>query len=308
MAIDRKVTTVIDQTLCTGCGLCVTVCPYDTISMQEDKAVVTGDESLNCGHCMAACPVNAISVSSIIPELNEFKTFTSKNNWLPHGRFDTSLLVNLMQSRRSCRNFKDEPVNRDQLADLVKIGITAPSGSNAQAWTFTILPTRNAVMKLMEEIARFYRNLNKTAQKSWLRTILKLMGKNELALYFKNYYQVVEEVLSAWKEEKIDVLFHGATAIIVVCSKKDASCPGEDALLATQNILLGAHSMGIGTCLVGFAVKAMVRDRSINRFLDIPADEKPYAVIALGYPNEKYKSVTGRKACTVRYFEPFVSS
>jgi len=31
------------------------------------------------------------------------------------------------------------------LEDLIKIGITAPSGTNSQAWTFTVLPTRTAV-------------------------------------------------------------------------------------------------------------------------------------------------------------------
>ncbi len=54
-------------------------------------------------------------------------------------------------------------------------------------------------------------------------------------------------------EKGKDLLFHGAPAAIIVASKEEASCPSEDSLLATQNILLGAHSLGLGTCLVGFA-------------------------------------------------------
>ena len=58
----------------------------------------------------------------------------------------------------------------------------------------------------------------------------------------------------------MDRLFHGAAAAILVTGRRQASCPAEDALLATQNILLAAHAMGLGSCLIGFAVEAMRRD------------------------------------------------
>ena len=35
MNVDRIVTTKIDQALCTGCGLCVEVCPSETITIVE---------------------------------------------------------------------------------------------------------------------------------------------------------------------------------------------------------------------------------------------------------------------------------
>ena len=105
--LDRAVTTTIDEELCNGCGLCVQVCPKDTITMRGKKAVVTGNLSLNCGHCVAACPTGAIRVSALDPALSVFKTFQATDSWLPHGEGDIRDLVNIMQSRRSCRNFAE---------------------------------------------------------------------------------------------------------------------------------------------------------------------------------------------------------
>jgi nitroreductase/NAD-dependent dihydropyrimidine dehydrogenase PreA subunit len=301
METDQTVTTVIDPDKCIGCGLCIPVCPKETISLEDGKARVTGAESLNCGHCAAACPEGAITVGMLDPLLEQFETFTVPDCWVPHGEFDTGTLVNLMQSRRSCRNFKDTLVEPNILEDLVRIGITAPSGSNCQLWSFTILPNRDAVLALGRQVGLFFERLNRMAEKWWLRSLLKLVNKPTLADYYANYYQSIKEGFERWEKEDRDILFHGAPAVIVVGSRNDATCPSEDALLATQNILLGAHTMGLGTCLIGYVIEAMKRDTRINQSIGLPKDETPYAVIAFGYPNERYEKVAGRKSAILRY-------
>lgn len=298
---DREVTTIIDSDRCIGCGLCIPVCPKQTLAIADGQAVVQGTESLNCDHCAAACPVEAIRVAAVDPDLAQFKTFPADTRWLPHGRFDTTTLVNLMGSRRSCRNFSDRPVDRPILEDLVKVGITAPSGSNCQAWTFTILPDREAVNGLGRRVGDFFRKTNRMAQNRWLRNALKLFGKPELDTYYRLHYPTVKMGLAAWDGGERDLLFHGATAVIVVAADKAASCPCEDALLAAGNMLLAAHAMGLGTCLIGFVIEAMRRDLSIIQMLGIPDHETPYAVIALGWPNEAYQRVAGRKPAVIRY-------
>ncbi len=298
---NRTVTTQIDDDRCIGCEACVVVCPKQTLSMQNGKAVVSGTESLNCDHCAAACPTEAIRVTAVDPAPGQFHTFSADSSWKAHGRFDLVSLVNLMGSRRSCRNFTDQPVDRKLLEDLVSIGITAPSGSNCQPWTFTILPDRESVDRLGQQVGAFFRNTNRMAEKAWLRTLLRWIGKPELDTYFHEHFATVQMGLEAWDRGARDLLFHGAQAVIVVAAESDASCPAEDALLASGHMLLAAHAMGLGTCLVGFVIEAMRRDSAIAHDIGIPDNETPHTVIAIGWPDESYQRVAGRKPAVVRY-------
>ncbi|GBC61502.1 nitroreductase [Desulfonema ishimotonii] len=301
--MNRTVTTQIDPERCIGCGLCVRVCPSGTLSMQGDRAVVTGIRSLGCGHCAAICPADAVRVTALENESLDFQTFSEERAWLPFGEYDTAQLVRLLRSRRSCRNYSDKPVSPALLEDLVRIGITAPSGTNSQKWTFTLLPTRDHVMALGERIGLFFRKLNRLAEKPWLRNGLKWLGKSQLDGYYREYYESVRDALAEYENTGRDRLFHGAAAAIIVGAGPGGSCPAEDALLATQNILLGAHAMGLGSCLIGFAVEAMKNDRAIARSAGIPDEESVCAVIALGWPDAEYRRLTGRKRFTLRYSE-----
>jgi len=298
--MQNSVTTIIDPDSCIGCGLCVEVCPAKTISMQDGKAVVTGTYSMACGHCEAVCPVAAIRVEALEHPF-VLESAAVDDRWLPHGEYDAGQLVRLMRSRRSCRNYKDKKIERGMLVDLVKIGSTAPSGTNCQLWTFTILASRKEVEILGEQMARFFRKLNRVAVKSWARLYSKFFGGDALGKYYRRYYKTVREGLLLWEREGADTLFHGAVAAILVGGKKSASSPIEDGLLASQNILLAAHSLGLGSCMIGFAVEAIKRDKRIRQMLEIPDDESVYAVIALGYPAEKYQNAALRKNVIPRY-------
>jgi nitroreductase/ferredoxin len=303
LMVDRKVTTVIDAEKCIGCELCVKVCPSGTISMIDDKARVTGDRSQQCGHCMAVCPVDAVRVNGIDARSLVFHNFNLKNRWLPHGDFDTAHLVQLMASRRSCRNYTDQAVDRSALQDLVKIATTAPSATNCQNWTFTVLPDRVAVDKLGQRIAAAFRKINRLAEKRLLCKALKLVGKPELENYYHDNYHTVKDGLKAYEHSGRDLLFHGAPAVIVGASRPEGGFMIENALLATQNLLLAAHSMGLGTCLIGYASEVMKFDTSIQQFISIPAEETVCSVIAIGHPDETYEGLTGRKKVVLRYFE-----
>jgi nitroreductase/Pyruvate/2-oxoacid:ferredoxin oxidoreductase delta subunit len=293
----------IDAARCTGCGRCCDVCPDATITLQEGKAVVSGSRCLVCGHCAAVCPEEAVSVEGLAAEATALATLHTDNGWTPYGGCDAATLVALMRSRRSCRHFTGKPIERAVLADLIRIGVTAPSGTNCQAWTFNVLATRPAVLRMMEELGRFFMRLNRLARIPALR-FLSRIGDGVLDSYYHRYYESVEKALADWRQSGKDSLFHGAPAVILVGSRPGASTPAEDALLATQNILLGAHAMGLGSCLIGFAVAAMKREPRIQRRLGIPKEEAIHAVVALGYTDQAFSRPAGRKTPVVRFLSP----
>lgn len=58
----------VDEKKCTGCGFCISSCPFGVIEVVNDYPVI-GDECRFCGACVEACPENAISISKVSQEV-----------------------------------------------------------------------------------------------------------------------------------------------------------------------------------------------------------------------------------------------
>lgn len=58
----------VDEDLCSGCGICVGVCPYNARELDREKMVVKVIEALcqGCGSCSAACPSGAAQQRNLI--------------------------------------------------------------------------------------------------------------------------------------------------------------------------------------------------------------------------------------------------
>jgi len=62
----------VNVNLCTGCGMCVHVCPYDALSLKDGKAEVNEVLCEGCGTCSATCLRAAIEVKNLTPlQVNE---------------------------------------------------------------------------------------------------------------------------------------------------------------------------------------------------------------------------------------------
>jgi heterodisulfide reductase subunit A len=61
---------VVDEELCSGCGRCVSACPYDARELHPRRQLATVNAALcqSCGACAVACPNKATTVRNLAPE------------------------------------------------------------------------------------------------------------------------------------------------------------------------------------------------------------------------------------------------
>ncbi len=81
-----------------------------------------------------------------------------------------------------------------------------------------------------------------------------------------------------------------ANAAILICwdenLQHDIGYGPVDCSAATQNMLLAAHSLGLGSVWIGIYPRIQ-RMESIHSLFELPDHIKPLAIISLGYPAEK---------------------
>jgi NAD-dependent dihydropyrimidine dehydrogenase PreA subunit len=59
------VTLKLDEEKCTGCGMCLSVCPHAVLRLINGRvAIKNRDACMECGACAHNCPVEAVSVRS----------------------------------------------------------------------------------------------------------------------------------------------------------------------------------------------------------------------------------------------------
>ena len=58
----RKAVAVVDSEKCTGCGICVDVCPVNAIEVNQE-AVVNDETCTGCAACVSECPNEAIIIA-----------------------------------------------------------------------------------------------------------------------------------------------------------------------------------------------------------------------------------------------------
>ncbi len=100
----EAIAAAIDPALCTGCGLCAKVCPFNAVEVDKEKktAWVVSAMCMGCGNCGATCNQGAVTMGhftddqyyaqmdALLDESAADKVFTFACNWCSYAGADNA--------------------------------------------------------------------------------------------------------------------------------------------------------------------------------------------------------------------------
>ena len=266
----NKAQFVVDKNRCTGCGMCVKVCPGGVLSMGEDGRVQIEDFQefgwsgcWKCEHCLAVCPVGAISIFGHCP----------KDSIPPVQADEASPVMDaLIANRHSCRRYQDRSVDPGMIWDMISRLANAPNGGNKQQVEFTLIDNR-------EKMERFRRIA--------FQEMEILAGKG---IYPEGFDRDSYEDMKRWRATvRPDMLFCGAPHLLIPHAPLGKGEPVQDVLIAGTYFELLCASRGLGAVMLTFPLGALKRMPRIRAMLEIPEDHYVGMMIGFGYPEISYQ-------------------
>ena len=173
-------------------------------------------------------------------------------------------VIEIIKTRRSIRNYKEDPVSDEDIRFLIDCARYAPSGSNMQPWSFLVIQNKEVMQKLSED-----------GKKAVIPIAEKIAENPKRAAGFISYLKA-----------KGSNLFHNAPLLVIIFGDKKSMTADWDCAMAAQNMMLAANSRGIGSCWIGLVMPALT-DEKILKELDAPPGYKAVAPLIFGYPQGK---------------------
>ncbi len=177
------------------------------------------------------------------------------------GRF-----LELMQRRRTVRDFSPRPVPRRVIDDCVATALTAPSGANMQPWHFVVVTdpaVKHRIRDAAEEEERHFYSHRASAE--WLAALEPLGTDTD-----KPFLDIAPCLIAVFVQ-RFGLLPDGR--------KVKHYYPTESVGLATGMLIAALHNAGLATLThtpspMGF----------LNEILGRPKNERPFLLLVTGYP------------------------
>lgn len=165
----------------------------------------------------------------------------------------TNETLKTIYQRRAVRQYKDKPVDKALIEQIIDAGRMAPSAMNRQPWKFYVLTDKEQIRSLSPIIVK-----------------------------------VANKVLS-WAHgmdstKTTDIIFHNAPVVIFITAPKRNHWATLDIGMCCQNMMLAAKSLGLDTCPIGLA-KFMEKTDKIS-ILGMSSSEQIQLALILGYGDE----------------------
>lgn len=181
------------------------------------------------------------------------------------------MIEEIIESRRSIRKFKSEPIPQETLDRIMLSAIWAPSAMNRQNWKFFVLTD-----EMRDRMALLHRQI---------------------------FDQIKDGIMERYGAEGVEIrrnlytnFASAPVAIACFTEIQDRENPKGDiisAALACENLVLQAHAMGIGALTMTSSLR--IQDE-ISFLCGVDPDKLDLVmVILLGWPNEEPEPPARRK-------------
>jgi len=162
--------------------------------------------------------------------------------------------------RYSCRAYDGRAVEQEKLEAVTLAAVQAPSAMNRQPWEIVVI-TDKAFIDEMDAVA-----------------MTELAARED-----KTFYERIKQ--------RGGKIFYNAPCMIVVVKKKTANFDTFDCGIATQNIALAAHSLGLANVICAMAGIPLngPRGAEFKERIGIAGDDEFGMAVLLGYTDSPGK-------------------
>jgi nitroreductase len=190
-------------------------------------------------------------------------------------------IIDIIKERKSIRAFKPDPVKKDQIEEILKLVINAPSAINLQPWDFIVVMDEER-RRLSRKLIKAYREKQISCSPGNVKPLSETFSRRGVESFqlMNPYLAKIGQDFNCFVNEG-SCNFYGAPVAVIMCLDNAFS----KARLVDVGIALGyfvliAQSFGLSTCPIGL-INAYEDD--IKELLDIPDNKDVVIGIALGY-------------------------
>lgn len=326
---------VLDEDKCNGCGACVAACPMQILMIADGRACPNWRydhfRCITCQNCVATCPNTAITIEG------DYRVEAGfwKNTHLfeggktlpapirsragePFEQIEDQLTETerVIYRRRSVRLYKKKPVERDLVERVIEAGRFAPSAGNNQPWKFIAITNRQVIDEINDKCKRSLRKgtfimmphayLDKKTPGDpnaklnwWQNMVMALLCRIKTGDVEPRARGGINTVTS---DPDYHIFFNAPVLIILLADKRGIGSIQLDTGICGQNMVLAAHSMGLGTCWVSL-VRGLGFYPAFRRALGIDDQFEIISSLTLGWPKMQIDNVVAREQARIRWIE-----
>src|SRR5437763_12434950 len=178
---------------------------------------------------------------------------------------EVSVLFEIMQTTRSMRRLKSDPVPPALVRKILEAGVSAPSGGNMQRWRFLVIKDPS----IKQTVGAYYK-------RTWDEQVAPRYRAGEPAPGTSP--ERFSRMLDA--AQYLADHIHEAPVWIVPCmgGGTQTRTSGSSIYPAVQNMLLAARALGLGATLTTLYLSF---EREVEAAFCLPADVHSYALLPI---------------------------